>query len=116
VLVPPSREKKVFLRFETNNGVQFDLSVDQDISIARLKREILVEENIDAKHLKALVFPPEPEHPDDNETLVLEELNDDAKLSSFPLKSQVIVVNSMFPLLCQRDGCLRLVEHHFSDR
>jgi hypothetical protein len=113
--VPPSKEEKVLLRFETDDGIKFDLSVNPDINIGQLKREILVEEKISAKQLKALMFPREPEHPDDNETLVLEELNDDAKVSSLPLKSQVIAVNSMFPLFRHRNHCLKRVIHLLSN-
>jgi len=84
LLVPPSNEEKVNLRFETDDGVQFGLSVNPDITIAKLKREIFIEEKIAARQLKALLFPREPDHPDDNETLVLEELNDDVIISSLP--------------------------------
>lgn len=96
MLVPPSKEEKVTLRFETDDGLKFNLIVDPDITIAQLKREISIEEKISAKQLKALVFPREPEYPDDNEVLVSEELDNGTKVSSLPLKSQVIAVNSMF--------------------
>jgi hypothetical protein len=94
--VPPSDAERINLRFETDDGVRFFLSVDSDITIAKLKHEIFIEEKIAAKQLKALLFPKEPNHPDDNETLTLEELNDGAAVSSLPLKSQIIAINSKY--------------------
>jgi hypothetical protein len=44
------------LRFETDNSIEFSLSVEPDITIAQLKRDVLIQEKIDAKQLKALVF------------------------------------------------------------
>lgn len=104
-LVSPSHTEQVVLQFETDDGVQFSLSVDPGVTIAQLKRKIFIEEKISAKQLKALVFPRESEHPDENEALSLEELSDDAKVSSLPLKSQIIGINSMFLLFISVTVC-----------
>lgn len=92
--MPSSKEAKIDLRFETDIGTQFTLSINGGDTITQLKNEIAVEEKINVRRLQAMVFPQYPEHPDDMEELVLQELDGKAIISSLPLKSQVIAVTS----------------------
>jgi hypothetical protein len=85
--VPPSKVTKVTLQFEKEDGGRFNLSVSSDIKIEQLKREICIEEKIDAKQLKVIATQ-EDSHGD--EVVTLKELDDDDVLSTLSLEDEVI--------------------------
>lgn len=85
--MPPSTTEKINLKFETDEGRKFHLNVDPNIKIGQLKREITLEEKIDAKQLRALMS--------EKDIDSLEYLPDEAILSTLNLGSQVISVYSM---------------------
>jgi len=87
--LPPSKVTKVALQFEKEDGGRFSLSVSSDIKIEQLKREICIEEKVDAKQLKVIAT---QEDPDGDEVVTLKELDDDDVLSTLSLDDEVIAV------------------------
>jgi hypothetical protein len=87
--VPPSKEEKITLNFEKEDGTRFTLSVNSDMKVEQLKREISVEEKIDAKQLKVVST---QEDPEGDEVVTLKDLEDTAVLSTLSLPDEVIAV------------------------
>jgi len=88
-ILPPSNVAKVTLHCEKEDGVRFSLSVNSDIKIDQLKREISIEEKIAPKQLKIIST---REDPDGDEVVTLKELKDDDVLSTLSLEDEVIAV------------------------
>jgi hypothetical protein len=87
--VPPSKQEKITLNFEKEDGTRFTLSVYSDIKVEQLKREISVEEKIDAKQLKVVST---QEDPEGDEVITLKDLEDTAVLSTLSAQDEVIAV------------------------
>lgn len=90
----PSTETRIDLRFETDIGYQFALSVNGGNTITQLRDEIAVEEKINVRRLQVMVSPQNPEQLDDSGEPILRELDGEAILSNLLLDSQVIAVTS----------------------
>jgi hypothetical protein len=94
--VPPSTGKveKITLNFVLKaDGMSFSLSINSDITIGQLKREIFIEEKVDAKQLKVASI---QEDSDGHEVVTLTDLKDYAVLSTLPLEDEVIFLESKF--------------------
>jgi hypothetical protein len=87
--VPPSKKEKITLNFEKEDGTRFTLSFNSDTKVEQLKREISVEEKIDAKQLKVVST---QEGPEGDEVVTLKDLEDTAVLSTLSLQDEVIAV------------------------
>jgi hypothetical protein len=87
--VPPSKKEKITLNFEKEDGTRFTLSFNSDTKVEQLKREISVEEKIDAKQLKVVST---QEDPEGDEVVTLKDLEDTAVLSTLSLQDEVIAV------------------------
>ena len=89
--MPPSKVEKISLNFEKEDGTRFSLSVNPDIKVEQLKREISVEEKVDVKQLKVIST---HEDLDGDEVVNLKDLEDTAVLSTLSLQDDVIAVYS----------------------
>lgn len=87
--MPPSKKEKITLNFEKEDGTRFTLSFNSDTKVEQLKREISVEEKIDAKQLKVVST---QEDPEGDEVVTLKDLEDTAVLSTLSLQDEVIAV------------------------
>jgi len=89
--VPPSKVPKITLNFEKEDGTRFNLLVNSDIKINQLKREIFIEEKVDAKQLKVVSS---QQDADGDEVVSLKDLEDDAVVSTLSLEDEIIAVYS----------------------
>jgi len=87
--VPPSKKEKITLNFEKEDGTRFTLLVNDDMKVEQLKREISVEEKIDAKQLKIIST---EEDQQGDEVVTLKDLEDTAALSTLSLQDELIAV------------------------
>jgi len=88
-IIPPSTVERVNIQFEKEDGDRFSLSVNSDIQVNQLKREILIEEKTDAKQLKIICT---HEDPEGNEVVTLKELEDDEVISTLSLQDNIVAV------------------------
>jgi hypothetical protein len=92
--VPPSTGKveKITLNFVLKaDGTSFSLSINSDITIGQLKREIFIEKKVDANQLKVVSI---QEDLDGDEVVTLKDLKDCAVLSALLLEDNVIFLYS----------------------
>ena len=90
--MPPSKVPKITLNFEKEDGTRFNLLVNSDIKINQLKREIFIEEKVDAKQLRIISS---QQDPDGDEVVSLKDLEDDVVVSTLSL-DEIIVVYSRY--------------------
>jgi len=88
-ILPPSKVEKITLSFEKEDGTRFSLSVNSNIKIDQLKREISIEEKVNAKQLKVVST---QEDPDGDAVVTLKDLDDTAVLSTLSLEDEIIAV------------------------
>jgi hypothetical protein len=88
---------KILLQFERRDGSRFAMDVDPGTTIAQLKKEVLIEEKIDAHKLR---FIGATDDPDDPESLIVSEprdLPDEMLVSQFPLSEATIFLCGLPP-------------------
>ena len=104
--MPPTLKKRIKLNFERDSDPEkkFVLSVDANLTVAQLKKEISFEERIEVTQLK--YFAITEENADDVVVSTLQELRDDHLISSYPLEDEVITVYSMW--------CFNILEMAFT--
>jgi hypothetical protein len=90
--VPPSNVDKTILQFERPDGTQFELQVNPHLTVAKLSREIAIEEKMDVHKLK---FIPLSDDIDDPETCIISELQElpaEAFISVYPLSGTTVFI------------------------
>jgi hypothetical protein len=92
--VPPSRHKKLTLNFEKDSvlGSHFTLTVNANITVAQLKREISIEEGVEVTRLTYLSSRQRLWRNYNIVVPTLQDLDDGTLISEYSLQDQTIMV------------------------
>ncbi|KZP20335.1 hypothetical protein FIBSPDRAFT_1044972 [Athelia psychrophila] len=89
-IVPPSKVPKIALELVREDGSVFDITVSSGITVAKLKEEIDIEENIAVRQLKLVNSQRDG---DGEEVVTLLEVQDDKAISEYSLEGQKVLVD-----------------------
>lgn len=94
--MPPSNVPRTTIELEREDGTVSSITVNSDITVAKLKEEIAIEEKISVRKLKVVQS---QEDADGDEIITLHEMEDEKPISEYSLEGHKVLVDGKHAIL-----------------